>query len=186
MKSSNWTLEGSAALVGIVGVSSAAISLLLTQSTDWPILLQIFIAVSFGYLFVLLSSKLFFSHIKDTVDMLESGLNCYKDGDFSIRLRHRPLAEFEQIIDIFNQLGGVLSTKHQDIFQRELLLQTIVSYSKMGIILRDSRDYIVLANPAAEQILGKKPLKAIHWFSLLDSADQNVKNAFESPDSRFG
>ena len=185
MKKMQWTIQGTAALAGAIGVMDAILCIYLTQFTSWPMPLQIVIALICGFISVFLSSRLLFSHVSKTVQMLESGLSCYKDGDFTIQLHTNPLAEFGDIIRIFNQLGDVLDSKHADLFQRELLLQTIISHSRMGIVLRDSWDYIVISNPAAETLLGKAPLKGQHWPTLLQSADETVRNAFESPDSEL-
>jgi nitrogen fixation/metabolism regulation signal transduction histidine kinase len=76
-----------------------------------------------------------------------------RDGDFSVSLAESRSDEFGDLVRAHNELGRVLRDERQNLFQRELLLDTMVQNSPIALLLIDAGDHVVYANLAARALL---------------------------------
>jgi nitrogen fixation/metabolism regulation signal transduction histidine kinase len=76
-----------------------------------------------------------------------------RDGDFSVSLAESRSDEFGDLVHAHNELGRVLRDERQNLFQRELLLDTMVQNSPIALLLIDAGDHVVYANLAARALL---------------------------------
>jgi nitrogen fixation/metabolism regulation signal transduction histidine kinase len=76
-----------------------------------------------------------------------------RDGDFSVSLAESRRDEFGDLVRAHNELGRVLRDERQNLFQRELLLDTMVQNSPIALILIEPGDHVVFANLAARALL---------------------------------
>ena len=76
-----------------------------------------------------------------------------RDGDFSASLTEGRRDEFGDLVRAHNDLRRVLRDERQNLFQRELLLDTMVQNSPIALLLVDATDHIVYANLAARTLL---------------------------------
>ena len=77
----------------------------------------------------------------------------FKDGDFSVSLVDERHDEFGDLVRAHNELGRVLRAERQNLFQRELLLDTMVQNSPTALVLLEPGDYVVYANLASRALL---------------------------------
>jgi nitrogen fixation/metabolism regulation signal transduction histidine kinase len=84
---------------------------------------------------------------------LSGSVASLRDGDFSVSLAERRRDEFGELIRAHNELGRVLRDERQNLFQRELLLDTMVQNSPIALILVEPGAHIVYANLAARALL---------------------------------
>jgi two-component system nitrogen regulation sensor histidine kinase NtrY len=79
----------------------------------------------------------------------------FRDGDFSTSLATSRRDELGDLVAAHNELGRVLREERQALFQRELLLHTLVQNAPTTMVLTNSRGHIVHANTAARHLLNR-------------------------------
>jgi nitrogen fixation/metabolism regulation signal transduction histidine kinase len=84
---------------------------------------------------------------------LQGSVVSLRDGDFSTSLTENRRDEFGDLVRAHNQLGRVLRDERQNLFQRELLLDTMVQNSPIALLLVDATGHVVYANLAARTLL---------------------------------
>jgi len=84
---------------------------------------------------------------------LSGSVVAFRDGDFSFSIGTERRDELGELVHAHNELGRVLRDQRQNLFQRELLLDTVVQNSPTAMLLTDNADHIVYANIAARQLL---------------------------------
>jgi len=77
----------------------------------------------------------------------------FRDGDFSVSLVDERRDEFGDLVRAHNELGRVLRAERQNLFQRELLLDTMVQNSPTALVLIEPGEHVVYANLAARALL---------------------------------
>ncbi len=112
--------------------------------------------------------------------VLDTALRSYRDGDFSLRLAPPHHGELHEMVSFYNSLADLARDERGTIYQRELLLDTLVQSTPMAILLIGSRDRLLLANREARSMFGlKRALDQTRLEVLLDSAPPRLKNAVE-------
>ncbi|HET9484157.1 MAG TPA: ATP-binding protein [Xanthomonadales bacterium] len=83
---------------------------------------------------------------------LSGAVASFRDGDFSFSIHRTRDDELGDLVTAHNELGRVLREERQNLFQRELLLHTVVQNTPNALVLVDVSDHIVYANTAARQL----------------------------------
>ncbi|HEX7111434.1 MAG TPA: HAMP domain-containing protein, partial [Mizugakiibacter sp.] len=84
---------------------------------------------------------------------LAGSVIAFRDGDFSFSLHNTRRDELGDLVAAHNELGRVLREERQHLFQRELLLDTIVQNTPTALLLVEPGGHVVYANVAARQLL---------------------------------
>lgn len=84
---------------------------------------------------------------------LAGSVASFKDGDFSFSIAADRQDELGDLARAHNELGRVLREERQNLFQRELLLDTVVQHTPNALVLTDPLGHVVYANIAARQLL---------------------------------
>ncbi|HVJ61731.1 MAG TPA: ATP-binding protein [Tahibacter sp.] len=84
---------------------------------------------------------------------LAGSVASFKDGDFSFSIAADRRDELGDLARAHNELGRVLREERQNLFQRELLLDTVVQHTPNALVLTDPLGFVVYANIAARQLL---------------------------------
>ncbi len=102
----------------------------------------------------------------------------FRDGDFSFSLASDRRDEFGDLVRAHNELGRVLRAERQSLFQRELLLHTLVQNAPTAVLLTNARGHVVHANLAARHLLrdGRK-LEGLTLEALLRSLPETLRDA---------
>lgn len=85
---------------------------------------------------------------------LADGVRSFEENDFSLRLSADPRDDAYELADLFNRLGNALRAGRQRVYQRELLLDTLLQSAPMGVMLVDNEQRITYANRAAWALFG--------------------------------
>jgi len=80
------------------------------------------------------------------VRALSGSVVSLRDGDFSTSLTQNRRDEFGDLVRAHNELGRVLRDERQNLFQRELLLDTMVQNTPVAMVLVDPSRRVVHAN----------------------------------------
>ena len=84
---------------------------------------------------------------------LSGSIAAFRDGDFSFSIAARRGDEVGDLVDAHNELGRVLRDQRQHLFQRELLLDTVVQNTPTALVLVEPGGHVVYANLAARHLL---------------------------------
>jgi len=101
----------------------------------------------------LLAARMVTAPLAALLRVLATSVASFRDGDFSISLADRRRDELGALVRAHNELGRVLRDERQHLFQRELLLDTVVQNSPTALLLIDAHDHIVYTNLAARALL---------------------------------
>ena len=118
---------------------------------------------------------------------LSGSVVAFRDGDFSFSIGSHRHDEVGDLVDAHNELGRVLREQRQHLFQRELLLDTVVQNTPTALVLVEPGDHVVYANLAARQLLnGGRPLHGERFASVVAAAPAALRKAIdEGGDSLF-
>ncbi len=148
-----FSLEGKlATLLGAVLVAGIALTALLIAAWQSPWLGAVVAAAMLIPVAVLIA-RLASTPIAALLRVLAGSVASFRDGDFSVSLTENRRDEFGDLVRDHNELGRVLRSERQHLFQRELLLDTVVQNSPTALLLVDERDHIVYTNLAACALL---------------------------------
>jgi two-component system nitrogen regulation sensor histidine kinase NtrY len=99
---------------------------------------------------------------------LTGSVTSFKDGDFSFSIAIDQRDELGELVRAHNELGRVLRDERQGLFQRELLLDTVVQNTPTAMVLVEPGGHVVYANIAARQLLnGGSPLQGLAFTTVV-------------------
>ena len=130
---------------------------------------------------VLLVARLVTRPISELFRTLSGAVASFRDGDFSFSIHRSRDDELGDLVGAHNELGRVLRDERQDLFQRELLLDTVVQNTPNALLLADSRDHVVYSNVAARQLLnGGRRLEGLTLEHVLAESPAALREAVDA------
>ena len=108
------------------------------------------------------------------------GIGSLRDRDFSVSVTPTGPDEIGDLTEESNSLGDSLRRERLNLYQRELLLDTVVQTTPIALVLTNANGHIVFGNIAARQLFrsGRK-IEGILFPELLASAPQPLREAVE-------
>ncbi|MCC6554052.1 MAG: ATP-binding protein [Polyangiaceae bacterium] len=86
---------------------------------------------------------------------LADGVRGFRASDFSLRLSAGDRRdEIGELLRLYNEIADVLRAERRDVYQRELLLDTLLQSAPLATVLTASGDRVVFSNRTARQLLG--------------------------------
>ncbi|MCW5578288.1 MAG: ATP-binding protein, partial [Dokdonella sp.] len=148
-----FSLEGklAAALMAAI-VGAAALTAALWRWLDSP-LLAAGVAVVLLAVPALLAARTLAQPVAMLIRALSGSVSAFRDGDFSFSIAARRRDEVGELIAAHNELGRVLREQRQHLFQRELLLDTVVQNTPTALVLVEPGGHVIYANLAARHLL---------------------------------
>ena len=130
--------------------------------------------------FIWITSRLF-NRWSRSIRAVADGIGSLRDRDFSVSVTATGPDEIGDLTAEYNSLGDSLRRERLDLYQRELLLDTVVQTTPLALVLTNANDTIVFGNIAARQLFraGRK-LEGLKFGTLLESAPQPMREAVES------
>jgi two-component system, NtrC family, nitrogen regulation sensor histidine kinase NtrY len=173
-----YSLEGKLALFGVgLIVLTAALVALLGRWLGSPFLalaltLLVFIPIT------VFASRSFMRPFARTVQAVSDGIASMKDRDFSVSIAPAPHIELAPLVDSYNGLGRVLRDERQSLYQRELLLDTVIQATPLAIVLTNASGRVVYGNVAARQtFLAGRRLEGLSFDELLQASPEPLRQA---------
>lgn len=146
------SLEGRfAAFIVLAAMLGAAITAVMIHWTGSLVFGSIAAAVLVMATGLFLSRR-FTGPVNRIIRALADGVASFKDGDFSVSLGTDRRDELGELIRAYNSVGEILRAERQNLFQRELLLDSVIQASPLAILLSDPHDKIVYSNTAARKL----------------------------------
>ncbi len=112
---------------------------------------------------------------------LSGSVVAFRDGDFSFSIGAKRADEVGELVAAHNELGRVLREERQHLFQRELLLDTVVQNTPTALALVEEGGHVVYANIAARQLLnGGRSLNGELFDEIIAAAPEQLARAIAS------
>ena len=175
------SLAGRVALVVVTAVTAAAaVTLLFDRWLDSPVL------AGAAALLVTLPPAIWLTNRLlerwgHSIRAVADGIGSLKDRDFSVSVTVTGPDEIGDLTDEYNSLGDSLRRERLNLYQRELLLDTVVQTTPLALVLTNANDSIVFGNIAARQLFraGRK-IEGLKFAEILAGAPQPMRDAVES------
>jgi len=116
-----------------------------------------------------------------SIRAVADGIGSLRDRDFSVSVTATGPDEIGDLTAEYNSLGDSLRRERLNLYQRELLLDTVVQTTPLALVLTNANDHIVFGNIAARQLFraGRK-IEGIRFGDLMAEAPQPLREAVES------
>jgi nitrogen fixation/metabolism regulation signal transduction histidine kinase len=167
----------------VVAAASAAVAAVTIAFDRW---LQSPVLASAAALVVTLPFALWLtnrmlSRWSHSIRAVADGIGSLRDRDFSVSVTATGPDEIGDLTAEYNSLGESLRRERLNLYQRELLLDTVVQTTPLALVLTNANDHIVFGNIAARQLFraGRK-LEGIRFGDILQAAPQPMREAVES------
>jgi two-component system, NtrC family, nitrogen regulation sensor histidine kinase NtrY len=112
---------------------------------------------------------------------VRDGILSLRDRDFSVSVGTVADPDLSALIGAYNSLGDLLRRERLDLYQRELLLDTVIQTTPLSLVLCNDAGRIVYSNVAARQLLrsGRK-LEGLELGTVLADAPEALRAALGS------
>ncbi len=110
--------------------------------------------------------------------VLRDGVAGFRDGDFSLSIATTRKDELGELAQLYNRIGDVLRRERQELFQRELLLDTVIQTTPWALVLTNANGAVMYANTAARKLFheGRK-MEGATFSALLDAVPDSLREA---------
>jgi nitrogen fixation/metabolism regulation signal transduction histidine kinase len=120
----------------------------------FPLVVTASAAVVLALLLAVVTAQMAMQRVTRTLMVVSNGVRGLRERDFSLRLTQTGNDEVSELIGLYNEVAEVLRSQRSDLYQRELLLDTILQGSPIAVVLANPADRVVFANVAARDLLG--------------------------------
>ena len=112
------------------------------------------------------------------VSAVRDGIVSLRDRDFSLSIARTRDGELDALAQAYNSLGEFLRRERLDLYQRELLLDTVMQSSPLAMVLSDAGGRVVYSNVAARALLnGGRKLEGLALNTVLEAAPAALRAA---------
>ncbi|HZP12447.1 MAG TPA: ATP-binding protein [Nevskiaceae bacterium] len=88
------------------------------------------------------------------IGVLADGIRGLREGDFSLSIAADRSDELGELVKLYNTVGEILRRERQNLYQRELLLDTVIQSTPLALVLTDPGGRVIYTNAAARQQFG--------------------------------
>ncbi|HEX7965678.1 MAG TPA: ATP-binding protein [Gammaproteobacteria bacterium] len=182
------SLEGKfaslAVLLVVFAALAAGVAVDLLGSTLGGACAALVLAVPFAVYAV----RRFMRPVNRLLTALDDGVASFQDGDFSISLNPGRDDELGTLVRHYNAAGDVLRAERHDLYQRELLLDTVIQSTPWALVLTNANDRVVYSNVSARQLFqAGRRFEGRAFAEVLEGAPEALREAVQSGrDGMFG
>jgi two-component system nitrogen regulation sensor histidine kinase NtrY len=137
-----------------LAVTTAALAAGLASSLGASPLIVVVSALGLGLGVGLVALEHVLGPVTESLQALVDGVRGFKEADFSLRLAVLRDDEIGELLALYNQMGDALRTERHDLYQRELLLDTVLQGAPIAVLLSGPGGRAVYANRAARELIG--------------------------------
>jgi two-component system nitrogen regulation sensor histidine kinase NtrY len=168
-----------AVVVALTGIAVSAVSLAFDRWLDSPWLAGAAALLVTLPLAAWLTNRMFAGWSR-TLRAVADGIGSLRDRDFSVSVTPTGPDEIGDLTAQYNSLGDSLRRERLNLYQRELLLDTVVQTTPLALVLTNANGHVVFGNIAARQLFraGRK-IEGILFAELLSTAPQPLREAVE-------
>lgn len=143
----------------------------------WAMVITVVVSVP---VILFLIRKVIHRGLRDSIVAVSDGLLSLTEHDYTMRLVVERRDEVGLLLHRFNRLSESLRRERSELYQRELLPETILAATSMVVILCDQAGRVVYANPAARKFFHEGGrLEGKRLAGLLAKTSEDVRAAME-------
>jgi nitrogen fixation/metabolism regulation signal transduction histidine kinase len=174
-----FSLEGKVALLSVTCAGLTAVIALALERALGSTWLSLLLTLTIVVPLIVIVSRRFARPLRTTLRAVADGVSSLRDNDFSISIAGGGRDELGELVTAYNSLGGILREERQDLFQRELLLDTVIQSTPLALVLTNVGGRILYSNLAARQLFhsGRK-LEGLDLAALLEQGPAALRDAF--------
>jgi nitrogen fixation/metabolism regulation signal transduction histidine kinase len=131
----------------------AFLALRIGKAVDLPEIAAWAVALLVATPVILWSASATTHYVTRALHGLDDGLRALRDGEFSMRLAAPKRDEVTQVKRLYNDVADQLRAQRTDVYQKELLLDTILQRTPMAVVLVGAGGRVVYSNAAARDLL---------------------------------
>ncbi|MGH8396894.1 MAG: sensor histidine kinase [Gammaproteobacteria bacterium] len=163
-------------LVTITTVLSVTLADLLSSATG-----GLFISLAIMVPISLYVVHHFLGPINRLIGALGDGVASFKDGDFSISLNAGRNDELGELVRHYNSAGEILRNERFNLYQRELLLDTVIQNMPWALVLVNANERVIYSNAAARQLFDTgHNFEGRGFAEVLKQSPDSLREAVES------
>ncbi|HUQ09617.1 MAG TPA: ATP-binding protein [Steroidobacteraceae bacterium] len=111
---------------------------------------------------------------------LADGLSSLRDRDFSVSVTRATNDEMGELVTAYNALGDKLRVERQSLYQRELMLDTVIQTTPLALILTNANDHVLYSNTTARQLFNNgRKFEGDRFAPYLEAAPQPLQEAIQ-------
>src|SRR6266542_3590684 len=150
-----FSLSGRFALIVGLDLAAAAGASAAAASFGWPAASVFLAGLVVGVPLAVWSLGRAFRPVRETLRAVTDGVRSFQENDFGVRISATREDELGNLVGLYNLLGDALRRERNEIYQRELLLDTLLQGAPMAILLVNERQRVSYANAAARKLFGQ-------------------------------
>src|SRR6185295_4994827 len=152
---SRFSLSGRLAAVVGLDLTAAAGASAAASAAGWPAVTVFLAGLLVGAPLAAWTLSRVFRPVRETLRAVTDGVRSFQENDFGVRIRESRDDELGELVALYNRLGDALRRERNEIYQRELLLDTLLQGAPMAILLVNERQRVSYANTAARKLFGQ-------------------------------
>jgi len=111
---------------------------------------------------------------------LADAVSSLRDRDFSVSVTRATDDEMGELVTAYNGLGERLRVERQSLYQRELMLDTVIQSTPLALVLTNLADHVLYSNASARQLFGEgRKLEGLKFSAFLEAAPEPLREAIE-------
>ncbi|HEV7609183.1 MAG TPA: ATP-binding protein [Steroidobacteraceae bacterium] len=115
-----------------------------------------------------------------TARALNDAIASLKDRDFSLSVTPATGDEMGDLVTTYNGLGERLRVERQSLYQRELMLDTVIQATPLALVLTNQADAVLYSNTTARQLFGEgRKLEGERFSRYLAAAPAPLQEAIQ-------
>src|SRR5688572_7716975 len=109
---------------------------------------------------------------------LNDGVLSLKDRDFSMSVTETTRDELGELVSNYNGLGDRLRVERQSLYQRELMLDSVIQTTPLALVLTNDADAVLYSNSSARRLFAEgRKLEGDRFSRYLDRAPAPLREA---------
>jgi len=141
-----------------------------------PFIISLGLLASFSFGFI--GIKFLSKPSQNLIKALTSGVLSFQDNDFSVQIHNEFKGELGQLVDAYNALAKTMKKERMSLFQRELLLDTIMQSTPVSIVLTNENEQVVYSNLVAQKLFNiKGKLEGLTFTQIVNHLDDELKSS---------
>lgn len=113
-----------------------------------------------------------------TARALDDGVLSLKDHDFSVSVTRVSNDELGDLVEHYNGLGDKLRAERQSLYQRELMLDTVIQATPLALVLTNGADVVLYSNSTARRLFSQgRKLEGDRFARHLAAAPEPLREA---------
>ncbi len=175
------TLEAQISILLSILVIAIVVSVGVLYSLLDDVLLAAIISVAIILPLSIIVLRYYMNPINRILSALNDGFHNFLDNDFSVSLAKTRNDELGELVTIYNRVGEALRDERLHLYQRELLLDTVIQTTPLSLILTDDTGAIIYSNSAARQLMSEgKAVNGMSFSKLLVNKPEPFIRSVES------